>query len=192
MRNCVRYWCRKCGDRSYMDMAGIVSPLFALAFAFAFAFSPLATLVIIPLRARVVSALLRATLLLVKARVAALALDGRELLSVVASLMSTTVRLSVPLIDDCILDNIKGKRLHFIVINDNVNEVFPFERKGSKCNHCLHLRGKREMGDIGSSPNCNMGKSLKSGSHTIYCREGCALGLMRMLIASLKSLYTCG
>src|SRR6266404_8743556 len=87
MRNSVRYWCRKCGDRSYMDMAGIISPLFALAFAFAFAFAPLAALVIIPLRARVISALLRATLLLVKARVAALALDGRELLSVVASLM---------------------------------------------------------------------------------------------------------
>jgi len=68
-----------------MDMAGIVSPLFALAFAFAFAFAPLAALVIIPLQARVVSALLRATLLLVKVRVATLALDGRELLSVVAS-----------------------------------------------------------------------------------------------------------
>src|SRR6267378_7465047 len=51
MRNGVRYWCRKCGDRSYMDMARIVSPLFALAFAFAFAFAPLAALVIIPLRA---------------------------------------------------------------------------------------------------------------------------------------------
>src|SRR6266404_7834974 len=78
MRNCVHYWCRKCGNRSYMDMARIVSPLFALvlAFAFAFAFAPLAALVIIPLRARVVSALLRATLLLVKVRVAALALDG--------------------------------------------------------------------------------------------------------------------
>src|SRR5882757_3066130 len=63
MRNCVRYWCRKCGDRSYMDMAGIVSPLFALAFAFAFAFAfaSLAALVIIPLRARIVSVLLRAT-----------------------------------------------------------------------------------------------------------------------------------
>src|SRR5882762_3031955 len=167
MRNCVRYWCRKCGDRSYMDMTGIISPLFALAFAFAFSFAPLAALVIIPLRARVISALLRATLLLVKARVAALALDGRELLSVVASLMSTTVRLSVPLIDDCILDDFKGKRLHFIVINDNVNEVFPFERKGGKRNHCLHLSGKRKMGDIGSSPNCNVGKSLKGGSDTI-------------------------
>src|SRR5882762_5147594 len=152
-----------------MDMARIVSLLFALvlALAFAFALAPLATLVIILLRARVVSALLRATLLLVKVRVAALALDGRELLSVVASLMSTTVRLSVPLIDDCILNNFKGKCLHFIVINNDMNEVFPFERKGGKCNHCLHLRGKREMGDIGSSPNCNVGKSLKSGSHMV-------------------------
>src|SRR6267378_4355229 len=148
-----------------MDMARIVSPL--LAFAFAFAFAPLAALIVKSLQARVVSALLRATLLLVKAWVAALALDSRELLSVVASLVSTTVRLSVPLIDDCILDDFKGKRLHFIVINDNVNEVFPFERKGGKRNHCLHLRGKREMGDIGSSPNCNVGKSLKSGSDTI-------------------------
>src|SRR6266404_5355780 len=152
-----------------MDMAGIVSPLFALVLtlAFAFAFAPLAMLVVKPLRARVVSALLRATLLLVKAWVTMLVLDGRELLSVVASLVSTTVRLSVPLIDDWFLDNFKGKRLHFIVINNDMNEVFPFERKGGKCNHCLHLRGKREMGDIGSSPNCNMGKSLKSGSHTI-------------------------
>src|SRR6266404_3186906 len=97
-----------------MDMAGIVSPLFALvlAFAFAFAFAPLAALVIKPLRARVVSALLQATLLLVKAWVAALALDGRELLSVVASLVSTMVRLSIPLINDCFLDNFKGKRLN--------------------------------------------------------------------------------
>src|SRR6267378_2844688 len=125
-----------------MDMARIVSPLFALGLAFAFAFAPLAALVIIPLRARVVSALLRATLLLVKVWVATLALDSRELLSVVASLMATMVRLSVPLIDDCILDNFKGKCLHFIVINNDMNEVFPFERKGSKCNHCLHLRRK--------------------------------------------------
>jgi len=46
-----------------MDMAGIISPLFALvlAFAFALAFAPLAVLVIIPLRARVISVLLRAT-----------------------------------------------------------------------------------------------------------------------------------
>src|SRR6266404_4890341 len=138
MRNSVRNWCRKCGNRSYMDMARIVSPLFALVLALA----PLATLVIILLRARVISALLRATLLLVKVWVAVLALDGREFLSVVASLMSTTVRLSVPLIDDCILDNFKGKHLHFIVINNDMNEVFPFERKGSKCNHCLHLRRK--------------------------------------------------
>ncbi len=58
-----------------MDMTGIVSPLFALVLALAFAFTPLAALVI-SLRARVVSALLRATLLLVKAQVAALALDG--------------------------------------------------------------------------------------------------------------------
>src|SRR6266404_3847319 len=122
-----------------MDMAGIVSPLFALvlALAFAFAFAPLATLVIIPLQARVISALLRATLLLVKAR------DGRELLSVVASLVSTMVCLSIPLINDCILNNFKGKRLNLIVINNDMDEVFPFERKGGKCNHCLHLRGKR-------------------------------------------------
>jgi len=66
------------GDGSYMDMAGIVSPLFALAFAFAFAFASLAALVIILLRARVVSALLRATLLLVKARVAALRLTAES------------------------------------------------------------------------------------------------------------------
>src|SRR6266404_6902686 len=152
-----------------MDMAGIVSLLFALvlAFAFAFAFASLAALVIIPLQARVISALLQATLLLVKAWVATLALDGRELLSVMASLVSTTVRLSVPLIDDCFLNYIKSKRLNFIVINYDMDEVFPFVRKCGKCNHCLHLRGEQEMGDIGSSPNCNMGKSLKSGSHMI-------------------------
>src|SRR6266404_6395807 len=109
----------------------------------------------------------RCTLLLVKVQVATLALDGRELLSVVASLVSTTVHLSVPLIDDCILDNFKGKCLNLIVINNDMDEVFPFIRKCSKCNHRLHLRGEREMGDIGSSPNCNMGKSLKSGSHMI-------------------------
>src|SRR5882762_3575175 len=101
-----------------------------------------------------------------------LVLDGRELLRVVASLVSTTVRLSVPLIDDCILDYFKGKCLHLIVINNDMNEVFPFERKGGKCNHCLHLRGKREMGDIGSSPNCNVRKSLKSGSHTVQLYRG--------------------
>src|SRR6266404_5246477 len=151
-----------------MDMAGIVSPLFALvlALAFAFAFAPLAALVKL-LRARVISALLQATLLLVKVWVAVLALDGRELLSIVASLMTTTVRFSVPLIGDCILDNFKGKCLNLIVINNDMDEVFPFVRKCGKCNHCLHLRGEREMGDIGSSPNCNVGKSLKSGSPTI-------------------------
>jgi len=75
MRNCVHYWCRKCGNGCNMDMTGIVSPLFALVLALAFAFAPLAVLVIL-LRARVISALLRATLLLVKAQVAVLALDG--------------------------------------------------------------------------------------------------------------------
>jgi len=72
-------WCRKCGNRGYMDMARVVSPLFAFvlafAFAFAFAFVPLATLIKL-LRARVVSALLQATLLLVKAWVTTLALDS--------------------------------------------------------------------------------------------------------------------
>ncbi len=58
-----------------MDMARIVSPPFAFILALAFAFTPLAMLVI-PLRARVISALLQATLLLVKAQVATLALDG--------------------------------------------------------------------------------------------------------------------
>ncbi len=73
--------------------------------------------------------LLRATLLLVKARVATLVLDGRELLSVVASLMTTTVHLSVPLIGDCIFDNFKGKHLNLIVINNDMDEVFPFVKE---------------------------------------------------------------
>src|SRR6267378_5972029 len=66
MHYSVHNWCRKCSDRSYMDMARIVSPLFALvlALAFAFAFAPLAALVVILLQARVISALLQATLLL--------------------------------------------------------------------------------------------------------------------------------
>jgi len=58
-----------------MDMGGIVSPSLAFILALAFAFTPLAMLVIL-LQARVISALLRATLLLVKAWVTALALDG--------------------------------------------------------------------------------------------------------------------
>jgi len=47
---------------------GLLARCLPLPLPFAFAFAPLAALVIIPLRARVVSALLRATLLLVKAR----------------------------------------------------------------------------------------------------------------------------